>query len=105
VDESPPSVAAADSPLYLVEAFLPRSRAHEAAAAGRRARRAAEQLAGEGVPVRYVRTTFLPGDETCFHVFEAGSAEAVAQLVGRAELGHVRIVPAVDASPGGRPAS
>jgi len=29
--------------------------------------------------IRYVRTTFLPGDETILHVFEAPSAEALSQ--------------------------
>jgi hypothetical protein len=46
--------------------------------------------------VRYVRTTLLPGDETCFHVFEAASEEAVAETCRRAGLGSPRIVPALE---------
>ena len=80
-------------PSYLVEVYLPHSGADAALAAGRRARAAAVELTREGVPVRYVRTTFLPEDETCFHLFEAVSADAVEELSRRAELGRVRVVP------------
>ena len=83
---------------YLVEVYVPRSHAHEARAGGCRARVAAEQLTGEGMPVRYVRTTYLPDDETCFHVFEAATPAAVEEACGRAELGRVRIVPAIESS-------
>ena len=83
-------------PSYLVEVYLPRSRAREARAAGRRARAAAEQLSREGVPVRYVRTTYLPDDETCFHIFEAASEEAVSEACRRAGIGTGRIVPALE---------
>ena len=83
---------------YLVEVYLPRSRAHEARAMGRRARAAAEALAHDGVPIRYVRTTYLPDDETCFHVFEAASADVVEEAGRRAELGRVRVVPVVETS-------
>ena len=83
-------------PRYLVEAYVPRSRAGEARAAGGHARTAAETLVREGTPVRYVRTTFLPEDETCFHVFEAASEEAVREVCRRAGLGSGRIVPAVE---------
>ena len=85
-------------PSYLVEVYLPRSRADEARAAGRRARAAAEELSREGVPIRYVRTTFLPDDETCFHLFEATAQAAVEEVSRRAELGRARIVPAIEAS-------
>ena len=46
--------------------------------------------------VRYVRTTLLPGDETCFHLFEAASHEAVAEACRLAGLEAPRIVPAVE---------
>jgi hypothetical protein len=83
---------------YLVEAHMPRSHAQEARAAGRRAQGAAEDLSREGVPIRYVRTTFLPDDETCFHLFEASGPAAVEEVSRRAELGRARIVPAIETS-------
>jgi len=85
-------------PSYLIEVYLPRSRADEARATAHRARAAAEELSSEGLPIRYVRTTFLPDDETCFHLFEAVSADAVEEVSRRAELGRARVVPAIDAS-------
>jgi hypothetical protein len=42
---------------YLVEAYMPRSRARDARAAGRDACVAAEPLLREGTPVRHLRTT------------------------------------------------
>lgn len=86
-------------PSYLIETYIPRSHAQEAQAAGRRARAAAEELSREGIPIRYVRTTFLPEDETCFHLLEAASPDAIEEVSRRAELGRARVVPAVEASP------
>jgi hypothetical protein len=40
--------------------------------------------------------TFLPRDETCFHLFVADSEEAVADVCRRAGLGSPRIVPALE---------
>jgi Protein of unknown function (DUF4242) len=83
-------------PRYLVEAYVPQSRARDARAAERDARAAANELVCEGTSVRYVRMTFLPGDETCFHIFEAASEEAVVEACRRAGIGSGRIVPAVE---------
>jgi hypothetical protein len=69
--------------------------AHEAAA---RARRAADELARSGRSLRFVRTTFVPGDDTCFVVFEAETAEIVAETGRRAGLAFERIVPAIEAT-------
>ena len=85
-------------PTYVVEVYVAESQAHEARAGGRRAHCAAEQLSDEGVPIRYVRTTFLPDDETCFHVFETATTTAVEEVCRRAELGRVRILPAIESS-------
>jgi Nickel responsive protein SCO4226-like len=85
-------------PTYLLEAYMPRSQAEEARAAGRRACVAAHELSRRGVPIRYIRTTFLPDDETCFHLFEATSAEVVEQAARRAELGRARVVTAIETS-------
>lgn len=85
-------------PSFLVEIYLPRSRAREAQVSGRRARAAAEALSREGASVRYIRTTFLPDDETCFHLFEATAEEAVEEVSRRAALGRARIAPAIESS-------
>jgi Protein of unknown function (DUF4242) len=83
-------------PSYLVEAYVPRSQAHDARAIGRRACVVAERLSREGTQVRYIRTTFVPDDETCFHFFEASSEEAVDEVCRRAGIGSARIVAAVE---------
>jgi len=82
-------------PTFLVESYLS-SAAKDLEESSARARRAAEL----GTGVRYVRTTFLPGDETILHLFDAPSAEAVDQAGRMAELSFDRIVEAVEASRG-----
>ena len=74
-------------PSYLVEIYVPNADD---------ARAAARQLTRAGESVRYVRMTFLPEDETCFHLLVAESEEAVAEACHRAGLGSPRIVPAVE---------
>jgi hypothetical protein len=54
------------------------------------------EAAIEGIAVRYVRTTFLPDDETCFHIFESASEDAVGEACRRAGIRSGRIVPAVE---------
>jgi hypothetical protein len=81
---------------YLVETYVPKVLAVDAAEAGQRARVAAAQLSREGTSVRYVRATLVPGDETCFHVFEADSPEPVAEACRRAGLESARIVPVLE---------
>jgi hypothetical protein len=83
-------------PGFLVETYVPRSSVDGGRRAAREVRSAAEALSREGTPVRYVRTTFLPDDETCFHLLDAASAEAVAELGRRAGLGRARIVAAIE---------
>ena len=81
---------------FLVEVYLARSRCDDVDGTASRVRQAAEELTREGTSVRYVRTTFVPDDETCFHVFEAGDRDAVVELTRRAGLADGRIVPAVE---------
>jgi len=83
-------------PTYLLETYMPRAHARKARAAGQRARAAADELARQGAPIRYIRTTFLPDEETCFHVFEASSAAVVGQVGRCAELGRARVITAIE---------
>jgi len=83
---------------YLVELYVPRPPRGDAAASGARARAAAVELAGEGVRIDYLRTTFLPDDETCFHVVAAGACEDVRRLCRRAGFEQARIAQAEETS-------
>jgi hypothetical protein len=56
-----------------------------------RARRAAVELSGEGLAVRHLRSAYAADDETCFHFFDASSADIVAEASSRAGLNHDRI--------------
>ena len=54
----------------------------------------------EGSPVvRFVRSIFVPEDETCFYLFEAASIEAVREVVQRVGMQVERISEAT--APGG----
>lgn len=77
---------------WLVEAYAPVST--DLAEVEERAREAASRLTLAGTPVRYVRTIFVREDETCFHVFEAASAESVREVARRALFSAQRIVEA-----------
>jgi len=83
---------------FLVELYLPRSDPSAVAGAVAGARRAAEELTAAGTPVRFVRSIFVPEDETCFQLFEAASAEAVREAADRAEL-RVDRISRTDGSP------
>ena len=56
-----------------------------------RVRAAAAELTREGRPIRFLRTIFVPEDETCFYLFEAGSAGAVQEVGARAALPFDRV--------------
>jgi hypothetical protein len=81
---------------YLLEAYMPRTGAGDAPGVIARAGSAAEELTREGVPVRLVRSFFLPEDELCFCVFEAASVAEVAEAGRRAAMTVGRIQPAIE---------
>jgi hypothetical protein len=78
-------------PSYLVESYLAAT-----PAALEDARERAQRTEDLGAGVRYLRTTFLPGDETILHLFEAPSASALGEASRRAALPFERIVEAVE---------
>jgi hypothetical protein len=79
----------------LLELYLSRGSSSATAAAGGRRVEAAGAAAG----VRYVRTLVVAEDETCFHVFEAPSRDALADAARHAGLAEARITEAVERAP------
>jgi hypothetical protein len=60
-----------------------------------RMRSAAAELSESGTPVRYVRSIFVPEDETCFHLLDGPSRDAVAEAAKRAGISTLRITETV----------
>jgi len=52
------------------------------------------RTAAEGTSVLYLRSIFMPEDETCFLFFEASSAADVGEVAARAGLDAERVVEA-----------
>lgn len=77
-------------PRFVVEAYSSGTGIDDARAL---ARRTAELGSG----VTYLRTTFLPADETVLHVFDAPSAHVLREAGRSAALPFQRIVEAVEA--------
>lgn len=62
---------------FLVERYLPVGDVDGLAEAVDRVASACAEGIAAGHDVRYVQSTFVPGDDTCFCVFQAPSVEAV----------------------------
>ena len=80
---------------YLVERYLPGLTPDQLAAAAGSAKRTTETMTHEGTPVQCLRSTFIPGEEKCFCLFEGPSAEVVRTANDRAQLPYERIVEAM----------
>lgn len=80
---------------FLLELYVPRTETATVAARAESARLAAEELAQQGSTVRYVRSIFVPEDETCFLLYEADSADAVREAAQRAALPFERVSEAI----------
>jgi hypothetical protein len=78
-------------PQFLAEVYAPalNRRARSRMIAAARAAAAAETH--ERAAVRHVRAIYVPEDETCFHLFEAPSADVVERVVTAAGLACMRI--------------
>ncbi len=81
-------------PTYLVERHLPGFTTEQLPAAAGAAKITTEEMAKEGVPVRYLRSTFVPVEEKCFCLFDGPSVEAVKEANERAGLPFERILEA-----------
>jgi hypothetical protein len=86
-------------PNYLVELYRSTADAEPLRGAADRLAETARQVSAEGAAVRYVDTIFLPTDETCLHLFEAGSEADVRIVARRAGLEVDRVVPAEQIQP------
>ncbi|HTS63820.1 MAG TPA: DUF4242 domain-containing protein [Candidatus Acidoferrales bacterium] len=85
--------------VYLVERDLPGITMEELAAAQKTAIQMGKELTAEGKEVRYIRSTFVPGENKCMCLFEAPNPDHVREANERGHIPFTRIVPAEDLTP------
>ena len=81
-------------PNYVVERYRSSSDPDSLRAVADRLIAGARQASLDGASVRHIDTIFLPGDETCLHVFQADSEADVLAVTRQAGIEVDRIVPA-----------
>ena len=69
------------------------------AAAQKAAIETSEKFTANGKVVRYIRTTFVPGEAHCMCLFEADNANLVRAVNEAAQIPFTRIVETLDLSP------
>jgi hypothetical protein len=77
---------------YLVEAYDAKLNGKELAQAAHRLQLAVETLAREGTAVRFVHAIAIPGDDTCFLLYEAPTSDVVGEVNRRAAISFDRVV-------------
>ncbi len=86
-------------PVYMVDRNLPGVTTEQLAAAQKAAIETCQQFTAKGTPVRYLRTTFVPGEARCMCLFEAPNPQNVKELNETAQIPFSRIVEAMDLTP------
>ena len=84
---------------FVVETYAPPQATGILAARVEELARAAEQASEPGAEVRLLGAVFLPGEETCFYLYRAASADAVRAAAAHGRLRLERISQAVAITP------
>lgn len=85
--------------VYMVDRDLPGVGMEGLAGAQKAAIETSERFQTEGKSVRYIRSTFVPGEAHCMCLFEASSPELVREVNEAAGIPFTRIVEAMDLTP------
>lgn len=86
-------------PTYMVDRNLPGITMEQLAGAQKSAIETCQQFTNEGKSIRYIRSTYVPGDSNCRCLFEAPNAELVDEVNKAANIPFDRIVEAMDLTP------
>jgi len=87
--------------VYMVERELKGITMDQLAAAQKSAIETGKQMTAQGKKVRYIRSTFVPGEARCMCLFEAPNPEIVKELNEKAKIPFSRVVEAMDLTPSG----
>lgn len=84
---------------FMAEVYVAGLTAAQVEETGARFAAAARELASHRIAVRYVGSTFVPEEESCFCRFKAASAADVRRMCEHAGVPFARIVETHDLSP------
>ena len=89
--------------VYLVDRNLPGITMDQLAEAQRAAIKTSERFSSEGKQVRYIRSTFVPGEAHCMFLVEAANPDVVREVNDAAAIPFSRISEAIDLTPAASP--
>ena len=84
---------------FLVELYISCTESNGVESRAERAQRAAAELTAAGTPVRFVRSIYVPTEETCLFLFEAASIDGVREAAHRAALPFDHVVETAPSKP------
>jgi muconolactone delta-isomerase len=85
--------------VYMVERELPGITLEQLAGAQKAAIQTSEEFTAQGKAVRYIRSTYVPGEARVMCLFEAPDAQRVKEVNEVAQIPFTRIVEALDLTP------
>jgi hypothetical protein len=85
--------------VYLVDRDLPGITMDQLAAAQKAAIETSQLFSSKGKQVRYIRSTFVPGDAHCMCLFEAADPQLVKDVNEAAQIPFTKISEALDLTP------
>jgi len=85
--------------VYMVERHLAGITMSDLSNAQQAAISTSKKFSADGTPVRYIRSTFVPGEARCMCLFDASSADVVKQVNEAAKIPFTRIIEALDLTP------
>jgi hypothetical protein len=85
--------------VFMVERELPGITLPQLADAQKAAIETSDRMSGEGKDVRYIRSTWVPGDSRVMCLFESDSSDRVREVNETAGIPFTRIVQAMDLTP------
>ncbi len=86
-------------PIYLVDRHLPGITKEQLAAAQKAAIETGQRFTAQGKKVRFIRSTFVPGEAHCMCLFEAENPQVVKELNETAKIPFTRVIEAEDLTP------
>ena len=85
--------------VYLVDSVIPGLTIDQLTTAQQAVIETCKRFTARGEYVRYIRTTYIPGESRCLFLFEAPNADTVEEVNEVAKLPYTRVVEAIDLPP------